>query len=228
MATSVPAQILGWDRELGTISPGKRADLIAVAGIAKGNEYGGLIEAKERDIELVVINGVRRYGTTRNMASAGGSVEPVRVGDAVRALDLSTDPDSPLARVTLAEATQTLTKVLRDLPELAKQIATEPAAHTTARVAATRTAALDLLELDEIEELNTPVLHRGAAAAAGLPNLLGERVFAAADLLRAMTKPIRPIELDPLTVADDPDYVTQLREQVTLPAGFAEQVAGLY
>jgi imidazolonepropionase-like amidohydrolase len=66
MATTNAASILQWDRVLGSLEAGKRADLIVVAGTS-GDAYATLLEAKETDIRLVMINGVARYGLSSLM-----------------------------------------------------------------------------------------------------------------------------------------------------------------
>ena len=71
MATRTAAKILGWGSMLGTIEPGKRADLIVVDGTSQ-DPYDQLIRAKETDITLVVINGVPRFGQNTFMSAAWG------------------------------------------------------------------------------------------------------------------------------------------------------------
>ena len=48
-------------RRLGSIEPGKRADLLVVDG-QTGDPYDRLIDARESSVTLVVIDGVPRYG----------------------------------------------------------------------------------------------------------------------------------------------------------------------
>ena len=59
MATRNAARILKWNNAVGTVEPGKRADLLVIAG-ATGDPYEALIRAPETDIQLVMINGVAR------------------------------------------------------------------------------------------------------------------------------------------------------------------------
>ena len=49
MATRTGARILGWGMALGTLEPGKRADLLVVKG-SSADPYDQLIRAKELDI----------------------------------------------------------------------------------------------------------------------------------------------------------------------------------
>jgi imidazolonepropionase-like amidohydrolase len=58
MATRDAAAILKWHKVLGTLEPGKRADLVVFAG-KTGDPYEALIHAKETSIRLVMIKGSR-------------------------------------------------------------------------------------------------------------------------------------------------------------------------
>ena len=66
LATRNAAKILRWDKHLGTLEPGKRADLLVVAGDG-GDGHAHLFTRSEHDVELVVINGVPRYGASQVM-----------------------------------------------------------------------------------------------------------------------------------------------------------------
>ena len=72
MATRTAAKILGWGSVLGTIEPGKLADLIVVDGTSR-DPYDQLIRAKETGITLVVINGVPRFGQNTFMSAFGAT-----------------------------------------------------------------------------------------------------------------------------------------------------------
>jgi cytosine/adenosine deaminase-related metal-dependent hydrolase len=68
LATKNAARIIKWDKELGTLEKGKRADLLVVNG--SGNDpYKTLLQASEKSIALVVINGTPRYGDATLMRS---------------------------------------------------------------------------------------------------------------------------------------------------------------
>jgi cytosine/adenosine deaminase-related metal-dependent hydrolase len=81
MATSDPADALGWDDRLGRLLPGLFADVVVTTDRIALDPYRNLIEAVERDIELVAINGQPFYGTNRMMRAAGETRdEPIQVG----------------------------------------------------------------------------------------------------------------------------------------------------
>ena len=75
MATRDAARILKWERHLGTIEAGRRADLLVIEGRA-GDPYDALIRAKETDVLLVMINGVARYGIPALMARSRRTTRP--------------------------------------------------------------------------------------------------------------------------------------------------------
>ena len=66
LATRNAAEILRWDKQLGTVEAGKRADVFVVAGDG-GDGHAHLFTRGERDVELVVVNGVPRYGASKIM-----------------------------------------------------------------------------------------------------------------------------------------------------------------
>ena len=68
MATRNPAAMLGWGDAIGSLADGHFADLLVVAG-TDGDPYDHLLTAEERDIALVVVDGVARFG--RPIADGG-------------------------------------------------------------------------------------------------------------------------------------------------------------
>ncbi len=88
MVTRNAADVVGWERALGSIEAGKRADLIVVNGRA-GDPYARLLNARETSLTLVIIDGVARYGQPRLMRRLGPISEEVRIGRSRRALNLA-------------------------------------------------------------------------------------------------------------------------------------------
>ncbi|HEY7115382.1 MAG TPA: amidohydrolase family protein [Tepidisphaeraceae bacterium] len=234
MVTTTAANILSWDRALGSIEVGKKADLL-VLGPQTGDPYATLIGAKETDIELVVINGLKRYGTKKNMKDASANLERITVGGRERYLNLENANGDPLPGVTLASATQTLKQALSNLPQLAKEAehpGDGPGPHPVAAAAALARAGggpVYTLDLDEIEQTGvelrphlpgtahrftgpTPVPARAAALAAAKP----------------LSELLVPLELDRLTVVDDGGFLNALEDERNLPAGFKTALMKLY
>ncbi len=131
MATRNAAEILGWDEQLGTLEGGKRADLLVVAG-AGGDGHAHLFTRSEHDVELVVVNGVPRYGASqvmrRLLGESAAAAETGSVGGRARLLYLvQPSGDAVVGGLTLKEATDLLSDGLKRLPELAKDLVARPA-----------------------------------------------------------------------------------------------------
>ena len=113
-----PAQILGWEEYLGTIKPGALADLTILAGGA-GDPYDQLIDATEKDIQLVVVHGTPRYGTESIMRGIHGLeeeyLEKIEICEDERLLYLYS-PGSKLNDLTFAQSKKTLHEAMSDLP----------------------------------------------------------------------------------------------------------------
>jgi len=216
LATRNPAKILRWDEHLGSVEAGKRADLLVVSG-AGGDAHAHLFTRSEHDVELVVVNGVPRYGASTVMrkllGEAAAQAEAGSAGGRARLLFLTQATGDPVVgKVTLKEATELLTDGLHRLPELAKEMDKQ-------KVSPDDT----FLVLDHEEE-------DGADLRPHLPGPDGELTgmldgFAAAtplsDLLVRLT-------LDPLTVFDDAHFVETLAAEKNLPKEVADHVSDLF
>jgi cytosine/adenosine deaminase-related metal-dependent hydrolase len=223
MATRSAAAILGWDGAMGTIEPGKLADLVAISGTS-ADPYGGLIDATERDIVLVMIGGIGRAGQPHLIAPFTADGEQVTIGGRSRVLNLAGgDANVQVEGVTLADATAALQAALATLPELARDlepavVAAVPGAVLPEARPRGTTLALDEIERNHDEHLRTDppggvaVLPAAADAAAAPP----------------LSTVLGPLELDGLTVDDDPAFLTTLQAEVNLPAGLAAGVAAAY
>ena len=122
MATVNPARMLKWDAAVGSLEPGKRADMVVVDG-RSGDPYEHLLKARESAITLVVVDGQPRYGQPSLMRpfTAGRTVERRTVGGADRVLDLTDALGDPVVgALSLADAEARLAEGLRTLPELAR------------------------------------------------------------------------------------------------------------
>jgi 5-methylthioadenosine/S-adenosylhomocysteine deaminase len=117
MVTRNPAKTLRWSREVGSIEPGKFADLFVItkpqlpsAANLPNSPYRNLIDATEQDVRLVLVNGEPLAGDVALMellkprdyeivASAGGCFQ--------KAIDV-TNPAVPQGSQTLAQITEAL------------------------------------------------------------------------------------------------------------------------
>jgi cytosine/adenosine deaminase-related metal-dependent hydrolase len=196
MATRTAAKILGWGSVLGTIEPGKLADLIVVDGTSQ-DPYDQLIRTKENGITLVVINGVPRFGQNTFMSALGATGEALTIDGQKRTLFLKQDTQDPLVgAIKLSQATATLKNALSKLPALAKELE-QP--KPVAMIGRRRAPTTWQLALDEIEDTGFDLRPR-------LRSRRSRQLTGPTRRVAAATKPLsqilQPLVLDPLTVAD--------------------------
>ena len=206
MATTTPAGMLGWDEHIGSLEPGKRADLIVVDGMT-GDPYEALVAATEATITLVAINGVPRCGTTALMSGLGlADGAQVEVAGQSRVLNLvQPGADPAVEALSVAEAIDRLERALAALPE----------SSTARRVMRSRpTKDHALLAVDGvIDNHMSPRPHLPLRGRLTGPNLRPSARPA------AMTAgPLPALTLGPLTAVDDPGYYKALGVEANLPA----------
>ncbi|HKY68329.1 MAG TPA: amidohydrolase family protein, partial [Acidimicrobiales bacterium] len=203
MVTATPARMLRWDTAVGSLEPGKRADMVVVDGRG-GDPYEHLIRARESAVTLVVIDGVPRYGQPSLMQpfTGGHAVERRRVGGAARVLDLTDAAADPLiGDLTLEAAEARLAEGLRTLPELARVLENPITAGTALGASDGTTTGVWFLELDHDELDGMTDRPLGNASASPLAPL-GAAV--------PLSEVLGPLDLDALTVVDDPAYTDRL------------------
>jgi 5-methylthioadenosine/S-adenosylhomocysteine deaminase len=206
-ATCGAARILKWDAALGSIAPGKLADLTVIAGKA-ADPYALLVRSKEKDIGLVLIGGEAKYGRATLMKGVAAT-EMLHVGGRKFAAAFDRDPE--LKFVSLAEATETLTAALHKLPELAAG----RRAHQLGLAAAAPDTGWRLADDDVQEDVPfdlDPAERRASLAA----------------LMAAPPLPPVPIDLDPLTIGDDPHFIDRIRAARNLPDDIRAGLAQFY
>ena len=105
MVTINPAVTFGMDAEVGSIEPGKYADLMVVKKLTGKSAYRALIEARPQDVLLVAISGDPLFGTTALMDKLGksGDYEVIDACGSPRAIDVTVvASDVPEADQSLA------------------------------------------------------------------------------------------------------------------------------
>jgi hypothetical protein len=219
MATRHGAEILFWQSRVGTVEEGKVADLVVVRGSAT-KPYGALIEATEQDIKLLVVGGVRRFGTAPLMAGAGPEMESIEVGGESRTLNLWLDevPDSDgpqLEQLTLKDAAARLKGALGALGSASP--ATPHLRRSSAALTGGWTLALD--EVEHTGEEMRPLIGLSPKAA---------RHGVSRPLAAKAAVKLSPIDLDPLTVPDDPGFLKALVKEPNLPKGMGAVIAKMY
>jgi 5-methylthioadenosine/S-adenosylhomocysteine deaminase len=208
MVTTAPAAMLGWDKQLGSVERGKRADLIVVRG-ATGDPYTSLVNATEATITLVMINGVPRAGAAALMGRfpLGPDTETITIRGEQRVLDLTestADPD--VAAVSVAQAESILRTALHDLPNqqhVANPMMLVPQGQL-------RLAVKGLVSNDMVARHQLP--YRGQMT--GQDNSANRAMAAEAAVSLG---PLPSLPLDPLTAVDNPGFYETLRREANLP-----------
>jgi 5-methylthioadenosine/S-adenosylhomocysteine deaminase len=228
MATRDAARILKWEKVAGSIAAGMRADFLVIDG-ASGDPYESLIKAKETDIQLVMINGIARYGVPDLMEALVPEHQVVRVNGRKRRLFLrqaTADPD--VAQVALSTATRKLRKAFREIRKLAKELEKPKIAKRRALDAPT--APVWSLALDEDDFTGFELRHRlpfGGPRDFTGPGRPSPRAVAAA-ATKPLSAVLEPITLDPLTVVDDENFLAQIEKQPNVPDPIKKGLSRLY
>lgn len=122
MATRNPARALRW-KKIGSLEPTHRMDIVVIGKPAGDDPYEDLINATEKDVDLVMVDGVALSGRPALMKALAkkGVVEDVMI-DGARKVVLVRDPamDPDVASVPLSTARARLAEAMKALPELAK------------------------------------------------------------------------------------------------------------
>ena len=179
--------------------------------------------------DLEVPEHVARYGTNALMAPLAPEDQTVRVGGQSRRLYLkqeTADPD--VAVVPLATATEHLRDTLLNIAKLAKELEKPKPAAAKKRVLDVPAPPVWSLALDEIhdrgEDLRPRLPFNGPRDFTG-PTRAVVGVALAAPPLSTILKPIR---LDPLTVADDEDFLGAIEQQPNVPPPIKNGLRALY
>jgi cytosine/adenosine deaminase-related metal-dependent hydrolase len=229
MATRNAAQILKWSTAAGSLSPGKRADLVVIDG-ASGDAYEALVHARETDVRLVMINGVARYGTKELMGALVPQDQTVKVDGESRRLFLKQETADPaVIPVALSTAVDTLRDALQNIAKLAKKA-------EKARTRPESRRALDApepitwsLALDEIQdtgmELGPRLPFNGPRDFTGPAKIARSSMQEASQPLSTL---LGPIELDALTVADDEDFLDLVESEANVPEPIRTGLRALY
>ena len=220
MVTINPAQILGWQGLLGSIEPGKLADLTVVAG-RTGDHYGHLVDATESDIRLVVIGGTGRYGTPALLGKLSPVDEQFDVAGQPRAFHLDTkDPDPVLGAIALGDAARILADALEHMPERAAAIGSADLG-VAARESVAGASADDrwFLELDQ-----PPIAGVGPALSEGVAPALLDLVTGAESFASIAV----PLKLDPLATQGDGAFFAMLANLANLPKAVRAELPGRY
>jgi hypothetical protein len=220
LATRNAAAILKWDQSVGSLEKGKRADLAVWSG--KHNDpYGALLAAHETDLNLVMINGVARYGEPALMKKLGAAGETVKIGGQSRSLFLTQKAASePVTKITLGDAITTLTQALKGLPNHAssRMFLASPGKPLLARAGGANENWV--LALDEVMPTGMDFRpHLPFDGELTMPMLKGATLSAVQ---------LKALVLDPLTVADDGDFIKTIQGEMNVPSFVKDGINELY
>lgn len=216
------AAIVGWNNAVGSLGKGKRGDILVIEG-SEGDPYSALIKADERSVVLVMINGIPRYGTATLMGKLGAEGERLKVGGQDRRLYLQQKTQDPrVAATRLSEATSTLRKAFLDLPRLAQALEHREVERSRMRVRGVAEPIQWTLALDELGETGLDLRPRSTRG--GIRGFTGA-VLSPLHVAEPLSTIVKPMQIDPLTVVDDGQYLDRVKQQKNLPAyvkkGFA-------
>jgi len=223
LATSTGAEILGWDKTVGSLEVGKRADLVVVAGQNDKAPVVPLFEGDERTVQLVAINGTPRYGTPALMVTDGPGLEKLTVGGQPRVLYLTQATEDPdVAALSYAEAQAKLADALENIKAIRLE---QESKHAPAALAAAPAVheGHPRLALDEFE--HTDFTQRPHLLLAGAVTGPVDRPEAAAPPISSL---LSPIKLDALTVADDAGWLDSVAGEKNLPDYVTPGLRALY
>jgi 5-methylthioadenosine/S-adenosylhomocysteine deaminase len=221
MATREAARILRWDEALGTLEAGKRADMLLLED-GNGDPYRALLRADERDVRLVTVGGVPRFGLPSLLERLGADGEELTVGGRRRALNLRQVTADPIVgKLRFREARDRLTDALARLKEL--RLEQERRGLDRFGVTPDGGPVRWALALDELRPTGVELR----------PRLPWRRKRTGPDLgpLEAgppLSEILEPLKLDPLTVADDRDFLKRIAREPNLPEYVRSGLAKLY
>lgn len=216
LATSNAASIVKWDKAVGSIEAGKRADITIVAASAQTDPYTAIIAAHETDVELVIINGQPTVGTTAMMSKLGVTGEAITVGGKHHVINYGA-PDPDIIPITYAQTLTVLKDALANLPNIP---APPPGVMHAFAAPPKHTWSLALDEQNDTGFALRPMLDfQGAPTGPDSSKLSVSEVAAA---------PIGPVPLDKVSVPDDPHYFDRINAQMNIPQAIKDGLKAFY
>jgi 5-methylthioadenosine/S-adenosylhomocysteine deaminase len=224
MVTTTPANMLGWDKQVGSLEAGKLADLIVVSN-TDDKPYDTLLNATESDLSLVMVNGVPRSGTKKLMTKLGvRGGQPITVGGHQQVLNLAEiSADPAVQAVSAAEAITRLEKALADLGNAA--LVFEAIADPTR--ADLPSPGHSWLAVEGV--IDNHMSSRPHLAYLGQftgPNFRGNSLPARAAAAKA-PDPLQALTLDPLTAVDNGGFYDTLGNERNLPPDVRDALSAL-
>ena len=165
----------------------------------------------------------RVSGKTHSCLQLGATGEALTIDGQKRTLFLKQDTQDPLVgAIKLSQARTTLKDALSKLPTLAKELE-QP--KPVAMIGRKRAPTTWQLALDEIEDTGFDLRPRLRSRTSRQLTGPTRRAAVAA---KPLSQILEPLELDPLTVADDPDFLLALATQRNLPQFVKDGLPSFY
>ena len=216
MVTTNAAKILKWDKKLGSIEAGKKADLMVISGKSDDDVYGKLINAKESSITWTIVDGVPRYGQNRLMNKFDITCERITLGSIVRYLYLvNEDPEMVLdIDKSYKDAKAILEGGLINLPQHAVDLENSNTGIYSGAISVQKDSSHWYIEPDHEDCEDYCLRHQ-------IPYDGHETTGGILDLDSAASKPlseiVEPIQLDIATILEDSLFFKRLALQPNLP-----------
>lgn len=248
MVTINPAKAAKWDHLLGSIQPGRLADLVAVNGRSE-DPYQQLVEARETSITLVTIGGVPRVGQKNLMRRFWPADDIEQLDDidrydierSARYLYLAHDEDL-LDGLKLSQAVVDLSDAMANLPQLAAEVDNAVATAISAAGEVTFAGGIEDPATGEVwrvvpdfEEDDIALAFAAAGATVGAAGAdlttISQVASEAGFVLGAEPYTFwvtKPIELDPITVVEDTNHLRKLVRAINLPDHIRHGLPDLY
>jgi 5-methylthioadenosine/S-adenosylhomocysteine deaminase len=199
------ASVVGWAKQLGSLADGKLADVLAIAG-ETGDPFEHLINARERQVQLVIVHGVPRYGDETLMQALqpgpGTQLESVMIDGVAKRFFLQ-HPLSTLNDLSFGAARDRLEDSMNNLKSFVEQtsgLLAVPAAQDSFRL---------VLDMEDEHDSDTSGFADAAVLALAPNDVAGSVV------------------LDPVAVNDSIFWNTMSTER-NLPAGLVAAVQPFY
>lgn len=230
MTTKNAAHIIKWDKELGTLEKGKRADLVVIGKQDEADPYSTLLHASEKSISLVVINGTPRYGDTKLMSKFNGTVEKKKIGSKTKIFNLQQTSANPVTgKLKLADAEGTLKKGLANIKKLATRtpplrgVMDKKGNRFLLPLKAMAAAEPEwVLVLDHNEDEGEAL--RTHFDGSGKPGIAFKKIAP----MDVKSEVLIPIQLDALTVAGDKEFFNKVEAQQNLPNYIKTRLKKMY
>jgi 5-methylthioadenosine/S-adenosylhomocysteine deaminase len=203
------AGVVGWGKHLGSLAAGKFADILAITG-EQGDPFEHLINARERQVQLVIVHGEPRYGDATLMqalqSGPATQLESVMIDGAAKRFFLQ-HPLSTLNDLPFNTARDRLQDTMNDLKSFVQQ--TSWGGRGLSTVGAAQDSFRLVLDMQDEQD--------GDASG-----------FADAALLAVAPNDVAgSVVLDPVAV-NDPIFWNTMSIERNLPAGLVAAVQPFY